>query len=125
MTKFFLQDDPDIEIFLRKNNKSRRITLRISALDGKITLTGPSNLDFEEFRKFAESKKSWLKSKRKSFGAPILVSEGIKIPIGGIDTKISFSDFQNPKKVGGSLFICKQKPVSTQVKKYLKEICRI
>ena len=53
MTKFFLQDDPDIEIFLRKNNKSRRITLRISALDGKITLTGPSNLDFEEFRKLS------------------------------------------------------------------------
>ena len=125
MTKIFLEDEPDLEIFLRRNSNSRRITLRISALDGKITITGPNYIDFKEFKNFAESKKSWLKSKRKSFGAPILVSEGIKIPIRGIDTKISFGDFQKPKKVGSILFVCRQKPVSTQVKKYFKEICRI
>ena len=124
MTKIFLEDEPDLEIFLRRNSNSRRITLRISALDGKITVTGPNNVDYKELKSFAESKKTWLKSKRKSFEPPILVSEGIKIPIGGIDTKISFGDLQRPKKVGSILFVCKQKPVSTQVKKYLKEICR-
>ena len=39
--------------------------------------------------------------------------------------EISFGDFKNPKKVGSVLFVCKQKPVSTQIKKYLKDICRI
>ena len=125
MTKIFLEDEPDLEIFLRRNSNSRRITLRISALDGKITITGPKYVDLKELENFAESKKSWLKSKRKSFDPPILVSEGIKIPIGGVDTKISFGDFQKPKKVGSILFVCRQKPVSTQVKKYFKEICRI
>ena len=125
MTKIFLEDEPDLEIFLRRNSNSRRITLRISALDGKITATGPNYIDFKEFKSFAESKKTWLKSKRKSFEPPILVSEGIKIPIGGIDTKISFGEFQMQKKVGSILYICQQKPVSTQVKKYLKEICRV
>ena len=125
MKKIFLEDEPDLEIFLRRNSNSRRITLRISALDGKITITGPNYVDFKEFKNFAESKKSWLKSKKNSFWTPILVSEGIKIPIGGIDTKISFGDLQRPKKVGSILFVCKKKPVSTQVKKYLKEICRI
>ena len=125
MKKIFLEDEPDLEIFLRRNSNSRRITLRISALDGKITITGPNYVDFKEFKNFAESKKSWLKSKKKSFRTPVLVSEGIKIPIGGIDTKISFGDLQQPKKVGSILFVCKKKPVSTQVKKYLKEICRI
>jgi len=125
MKKIFLEDEPDLEIFLRRNSNSRRITLRISALDGKITITGPKHVDFKEFKNFAESKKSWLKSRRKGFEPPILVSEGIKIPIGGIDTKISLSDSQNPKKVGSILFVCKRKPVSTQVKKYLTEICRI
>ena len=65
--KIFFEDEPDLEIFLRRNSKSRRITLRISALDGKITITGPNYISFKEFRKFAESKKSWLKSKIKSF----------------------------------------------------------
>ena len=125
MAKIFLEDEPDLEIFLRRNSNSRRITLRISALDGKITITGPNYVDFKELKNFAESKKSWLKYKRKSFEPPILVSEGIRIPIGGIDTKISFGDFQKPKKVGSILFICRQKTVSTQVKKYFKEICRI
>ena len=125
MTKFFLQDDPDIEIFLRKNNKSRRITLRISALDGKITLTGPSNLDFEEFRKFAESKKSWLKSKRGSFQPPIFVSEGIKIPILGAETKVLYCRVQKPKKIGNVLYVNKRHPIANQVKNYLIEICAV
>ena len=86
MNKIFLEDEPDLEIFLRKSSNSRRITLRISALDGKITVTGPNYIDFKEFRKFAESKKSWLKSKRMSFKPPIFVSEGTKIPIVGVDT---------------------------------------
>ena len=124
MNKIFLEDEPDLEIFLRQNNNSRRITLRISALDGKITITGPAYLDFAEFKKFAESKKSWLKSKRESFQPPIFISEGIEIPIEGIDTKISLSDVREPRRVGSILFVCKGKPVSTQVKKYLKEIGR-
>ena len=125
MKKIFFEDEPDLEIFLRKNSNSRRITLRISALDGKTTITGPSYLDFKEFKKFAESKKSWLKSKRKCFEPPIFVSEGTKIPIVGIDTKVSISDVREPKKVDSILFVNEEKPVSTQVKKYLKEICRI
>ena len=125
MKKIFLEDEPDLEIFLRKNSNSRRITLRISALDGKITITGPNYLDFEEFKKFAESKKSWLKSKRKSFEPPIFISEGIEIPVAGTHTKILFSDVREPKEVGGILFVSKEKPVSIQVKKYLKEISRI
>ena len=88
MKKIFLEDEPDLEIFLRQNSNSRRITLRISALDGKITLTGPNYLDFKEFKNFAESKKSWLKTKMKSFQRPIFVSEGIKIPIIGTEIKI-------------------------------------
>ena len=83
MKKIFLNDEPNLEIFLRRNSNSRRISLRISALDGKITLTGPRNLNLEEFKKFAESKKSWLKSTINSFDTPIFVSEGAKIPILG------------------------------------------
>ena len=125
MKKIFLEDEPDLEIFLRRNSNSRRITLRISALDGKITITGPNYVDFKEFKNFAESKKSWLKSKRKSFEPPIFISEGIKIPVAGTQTKILFSNVREPKKVGSILFVSKEKPVSIQVKKYLKEIGRI
>ena len=125
MAKIFFEDEPGLEIFLRKNSNSRRITLRISALDGKITLTGPSYLDFEEFRNFAESKKSWLKSKRGSFEPPIFVSEGIKIPIFGTEIKVLSSRFQTPKKIGNSLYINKKYPVANQVKNYLMEICRV
>ena len=122
MKKIFIKDHPDLEIFLRKNRNSRRITLRVSALDGKITITGPDCIDFKEFRKFAESKRSWLKSKKESFKPPIFVSEGTIIPILGVDTKISFSDFLEPRKVGSFLYIGKGKTVPTQVKNYLKEI---
>ena len=76
MTRIYLNDEPDLEIFLRQQSNSRRITLRVSALDGKITITGPNYLDLKEFKKFAESKKSWLKSKRQSFEPPISFLKG-------------------------------------------------
>ena len=123
MKKIFIEDEPDLEIFLRQNSNSRRITLRISALDGKITLTGPNYLDFKEFKNFAESKKSWLKSKMKNFQRPIFVSEGMKIPIIGTEIKIQSSDVHRPQKVGSILFVSKQKHVSTQFKKFWTEIC--
>ncbi len=125
MTKIFLDDDPDLEIFLRKTINSRRITLRISALDGKITMTGPSHLDFEEFKNFAESKKSWLRSKKGSFEPLIFVSNGIKIPILGTETKVLSGKVQKPKKIANILYVNKKLPVSKQVKNYLTEICGV
>ena len=98
MKKIFLNDEPNLEIFLRRNSNSRRMSLRISALDGKITLTGPRNINLNEFKKFAESKKSWLKSMINSFDTPIFVSEGAQIPILGNKTLISLSDVKKPKK---------------------------
>ncbi len=125
MKKIFFEDEPDLEISLRQSSKARRITLRISALDGKITITGPNYIDVKEFKKFAESKRSWLKSKKKSFEPLILISEGIEIPIIGKYTKISFGDVREPKKVNDTLIVSKEKSVSTQVKKYLKDIGKI
>ena len=62
MKKIFLEDEPDLEIFLRRNSNSRRITLRISALDGKITITGPNLVIIPEHKMADESsKKSGLK----------------------------------------------------------------
>ena len=125
MKKFFLNDEPDLEIFLRQNSNSRRITLRISALDGKITITGPNYLDLKEFKKFAESKKSWLKSKRQFFESPIFLSDGVEIPILGIDTKVSIGDVQKPEKIDSILLVSRGKSVSTQVKRYLKELAGV
>ena len=56
MTKIFLEDEPDLEIFLRQNSNSRRITLRISALDGKITITGPNYVDLKELENLLKVK---------------------------------------------------------------------
>jgi len=125
MKKFFLNDEPDLEIFLRQNSNSRRITLRISALDGKITITGPNYLDLKEFKKFAESKKSWLKSKRQFFESPIFLSDGVKIPILGIDTKVSIGDVQKPEIIDSILLVSRGKSVSTHVKRYLKELAGV
>ena len=125
MKKIFLSDEPNLEIFLRRNSISRRMSLRISALDGKITLTGPRSLNLKEFEKFAESKKSWLKSTINSFDAPIFVSEGAQIPVLGNKTLIALSDVKKPKKTGNILYVNSNKAVASQVKNYLIEICKV
>ena len=56
MKKIFLEDEPDLEIFLRQNSNSRRITLRISALDGKSQLQAQIILNLQNLKNLLKVK---------------------------------------------------------------------
>nr|WP_322867655.1 hypothetical protein [Aquicoccus sp. G2-2]MEA1114978.1 hypothetical protein [Aquicoccus sp. G2-2] len=41
MSQHILPGDPPVEVTLRQSARARRISLRVSALDGRVTLTCP------------------------------------------------------------------------------------
>ena len=61
MGQHFLPGNPPVEITLRKTAQARRISLRISRLDGRVTLTCPLRVSDREALDFAREKADWLR----------------------------------------------------------------
>ncbi len=79
---------PPVPLTLRKSARARRISLRISQLDGRVTLTYPHGVPEAEALSFARSKEEWLR--QHLAGQPGLeeVQIGGVLPIEGVDRRI-------------------------------------
>ncbi len=89
MGQVVLSGNPPISIKLRRSAQARRISLRVSRLDGQVTLSLPSWTGEPEALAFARQKEAWIRRNLSERIAPYvprlggtLVFEGRKVPIG-------------------------------------------
>lgn len=83
MQNLILPGDPPIEIILRQSTRARRMSLRVSQLDGKVTLTVPRGMRERTLWGFVDEKADWI---RKHLGAQQLseiVRRGSFLPVEG------------------------------------------
>jgi predicted metal-dependent hydrolase len=78
-----LPGNPPIPLLLRRSARARRISLRISQLDGRVTLTMPSRLAEGEALAFARSKEGWIRGHLEARGTDVAVRFGTDLPVGG------------------------------------------
>ena len=83
MSDAVLPGDPPIALHLRRSGRARRISLRISQLDGRVTLTMPKGLDMGEAIAFAQQKETWIRKHLGARGSDIPVEVGTQLPVGG------------------------------------------
>lgn len=78
-----LPGDPPIPLILRRSARAKRISLRISQLDGRVTLTLPKRLAEREALEFAQQKEAWIRSHLEARAEDVQVGHGAQLPIGG------------------------------------------
>lgn len=61
MTRHLLPGDPPVEITLRRSARARRFSLRVSRVDGRVTLSMPVRAREAEALRFAAEKAGWLR----------------------------------------------------------------
>tara|TARA_R110002012_G_scaffold38863_1_gene107764 strand:- start:8564 stop:9253 length:690 start_codon:yes stop_codon:yes gene_type:complete len=83
MSDPFLPGNPPIPLILRRSAQARRISLRISQLDGRVTLTMPKSLKEAEGLAFAREKESWIRRHLEARGADVAIGIGAQFPLGG------------------------------------------
>ncbi|RKF12915.1 M48 family peptidase [Roseovarius spongiae] len=83
MGQHILPGNPPIPLVLRRSARARRISLRVSALDGRVTLTLPRGLPEREALDFARSKQGWLESQLERQEPEVVVSLGAQLPVEG------------------------------------------
>ena len=61
MAKLVLAGDPAVDVFVRRNGSARRLSLRVSRLDGCVTLSLPRWSSTSEAMEFAREKEDWIR----------------------------------------------------------------
>lgn len=97
--------DPPIEISLRRSPRARRYSLRVSGLDGRVTLTLPARGSLSEAMAFAKSREAWLRRALDGRGAPHAVSIGTSLPFEGRLVTITAADIRAPRIEGPALLV--------------------
>ena len=69
MGTHLLHGAPDVPVILRRSGRARRISLRISHLDGRVTLTVPEGVSEREALAFAHQKETWIRGHLTKRGA--------------------------------------------------------
>lgn len=78
MPEYMLEGDRPVAVSLRRSGRARRLSLRVSRLDGRVTLTMPRFLPEAEALAFLREKEGWLRqqladhteTRRPAFGVP-------------------------------------------------------
>ena len=83
MGQITLAGNPPIPIILRRSARARRISLRLSRLDGRVTLTVPPRVPEAEALAFARDKEPWLRRHLADRTTPDTVGLGSVLPVEG------------------------------------------
>ena len=100
-----LPGPPPVEITLRRSARSRRFSLRVSQLDGRVTLSMPQRAREAEAMDFARAHESWLRAALARRPAQTLVTLGDQIPVEGRLLTLTPAPGRRPKVDGESLLL--------------------
>jgi predicted metal-dependent hydrolase len=88
MGRCVLEGNPPIAVALKRSARARRLSLRISRLDGRVTLTIPSGVAERESVAFLREREGWLRGHLDQLGDMRRVQVGDLIPFEGRDLRL-------------------------------------
>ena len=83
MTRRLLRGDPPLEVVLRRSARARRFSLRVSRIDGRVTLSMPDHAREAEALAFAQGHAEWIRRALERNGPRVAVGFGLQLPVQG------------------------------------------
>lgn len=118
--------DP-LRVVLRRSKQARRMSLRVSALDGRATLTVPYKTPDRIARQFVEDKSTWLRHHMGGV-APVIVPQiGATLPFEGRERRIvGRAGLRAPRLDGAQLLVPEEGGnLPTRLAAFLREEARV
>jgi len=100
-----LPGDPPVEITLRRSARARRVSLRVSALDGRVTLSLPKHMNAAEALAFAEEKSDWIRGHLARRQADVKLRIGGSVAFRGQDLPIAAGSVRKATVRGGAVLV--------------------
>ena len=122
--QIFLSDYPTIGATLRRSRQAKRLSLRISSLDGRITITGPHFVPEGTFQDFLDSKADWILANHKHIER-IVIDDGASVPVLGKPHVIKSTNIRKISVVDDQILVPRRSSsIGAQVKGFLKSLAR-
>ncbi len=125
MGEYSLPGNPPVTINLRKSGRARRISLRVSRLDGRVTLTQPIGVSEKIARDFADEKADWIRAQLQEQPTSQTVTWGTIIPVAGEELQIAPAANRSVTIEGKKLLVPgPQERVPARLVGFLKHLAR-
>lgn len=126
MTERILPGDPDVRILLRRSRAARRFSLRVSQLDGRVTLTLPARAAEREALDFAAGQADWIRTALARAVPARSVGIGSEIPVEGRLLRVTPAALRAPRIEGAALLVPDDSArAGARVEAYLRLAARI
>ncbi len=125
MGQHVLSGNPPVELTLRRSARARRISLRVSGLDGVVTLTLPRGISEREGLQFAETKADWLRRQLQARPALVPVVPGASLPVEGDMLRIAKAPVRRVTPDGECLLVpARGDAVAARLQAFFKTLAR-
>ena len=125
MGQIRLAGNPEIAVTVRRSARARRLSLRISQLDGRVTLTLPKRVPEAEGRAFLLAKEGWLRGHLARQGDVVHVAIGARIPVEGALHDVAVGAGRSVRQEDGVLYVPgPEARAPARLQGYLKTLAR-
>ena len=100
-----LPGNPPLEIVLRRSGSARRFSLRVSRLDGRVTLSLPARAREADAMAFARAQEAWLRQTLATLPGADLVRIGADVPFQGRMLTVLPGQGRSPRVEGTTLLV--------------------
>ncbi|CUH78243.1 M48 family metallopeptidase [Tropicibacter naphthalenivorans] len=100
-----LSGNPVIDVIVRRSARARRLSLRVSSLDGRVTLTLPTSVSEREGAAFVRDKEDWLRENLAKQGMPVPVAIGATVPVEGVPLVVRSGAGRSVRIEGNALLV--------------------
>lgn len=114
---------PEVDVMVRSSARARRLSLRVSSLDGRVTLTVPRGVRRREAEGFVRERRAWIVSALKSVPEQAKVRVGGSVPVFGEETPLVAGKARGVRRVGGALAV-PEKTAGPALEGWLKQQAR-
>lgn len=108
-----LPGDPPISLHLKPSARARRLSLRVSRLDGKVTLTLPRGASRRHALNFANDQVGWIRRQLENQTDHIRPMPGQSIPFLGVERPIIAAKLRAPRLTDAGIEVPKHDPDRT------------
>jgi len=115
-----LPGNPPLLVHWRRSAQARRISLRVSGLDGKITLTLPRRAASRHGHDFLNERAGWLRTAVAALPVQCPVAHGAEIPVEGTALTITPAPVRAARAEGDRLLVPARAHPGPRVMAYLK-----
>lgn len=115
-----LPGDPPLVVHWRRSAQARRISLRVSGLDGKITMTLPRRAASRHGHEFLNERAGWLRTAVAALPVQCPIAHGTVLPLEGQALTVTPAAVRAAQAEGDRLLVPARAPPGARVQAYLK-----